>query len=239
MKIRIKFSKQGPVRFIGHLDVMRYFQKVMRRAGVDIRYSEGFSPHQIMSFASPLSVGLTSNGEYMDIEVNSTGSSAEMIKKINDTNVEGIKVLSYRLLLDTAKNAMSQVAAADYCVRVKDEYSSEISPDFPQNFFNFCKNEKIEIIKTTKKGERTVNLSPFIYEVKMPEPDTVFLKLSSGSTVNVKPEQLLTAFFSEKQIEYRPYVFQVEREELYADEDPEGQHRFVPLKEYGQDITDN
>ena len=51
MKIRIKFSKQGAMKFIGHLDTMRYFQKAMRRADVDIRYSEGFSPHQIMSFA--------------------------------------------------------------------------------------------------------------------------------------------------------------------------------------------
>ena len=47
MKIRIKFSKQGAMKFIGHLDTMRYFQKAMRRADVDIRYSEGFSPHQI------------------------------------------------------------------------------------------------------------------------------------------------------------------------------------------------
>ena len=54
MKIRIKFTKQGPVKFIGHLDVMRYFQKAMRRADVDIKYSEGFSPHQVMSFAAPL-----------------------------------------------------------------------------------------------------------------------------------------------------------------------------------------
>ena len=68
MKIRIKFSKQGAMKFIGHLDTMRYFQKVMRRADVDIRYSEGFSPHQIMSFAAPLGVGITSNGEYVDIE---------------------------------------------------------------------------------------------------------------------------------------------------------------------------
>ena len=51
MKIRIKFKKYGPMKFIGHLDVMRYFQKAMRRAGVDICYSGGFSPHQIMSFA--------------------------------------------------------------------------------------------------------------------------------------------------------------------------------------------
>ena len=80
MKIRIKFSKQGHLRFIGHLDVMRYFQKVMRRADVNIRYSEGFSPHQIMSFAAPLGVGLTGSGEYLDIEVLATDSSEEMIR---------------------------------------------------------------------------------------------------------------------------------------------------------------
>ena len=103
MKIRIKFRKQGAVKFVGHLDIMRYFQKVMRRADVDIRYSEGFSPHQIMSFAAPLGVGLTSNGEYVDIEVNSTESSQEMVSRINAANVEGITVTSYRKLPDSAK----------------------------------------------------------------------------------------------------------------------------------------
>ena len=70
LKIRIKFRKQGSMKFVGHLDMMRYFQKAMRRADVKIRYSEGFSPHQIMSFAAPLGVGITSNGEYLDIEAN-------------------------------------------------------------------------------------------------------------------------------------------------------------------------
>ena len=51
MNVRIKFQKTGPLRFISHLDVMRYFQKVIRRAGIDICFSEGFSPHMIMSFA--------------------------------------------------------------------------------------------------------------------------------------------------------------------------------------------
>lgn len=72
MRIRIKFKKYGAMKFIGHLDMMRYFQKAMRRAEIDICYSEGFSPHQIMSFAAPLGVGITSDGEYLDIEVNST-----------------------------------------------------------------------------------------------------------------------------------------------------------------------
>ena len=48
MKIRIKFEKDGVMRYIGHLDIMRYFQKSMRRAEIDICYSTGFSPHQIM-----------------------------------------------------------------------------------------------------------------------------------------------------------------------------------------------
>ncbi len=50
------------MKFIGHLDVMRYFQKALRRAEIDVKFSEGMSPHMIMSFAAPLGVGLTSDG---------------------------------------------------------------------------------------------------------------------------------------------------------------------------------
>ena len=64
IKLRIKFRKFGPLRFIGHLDVMRFFQKAIRRAEIDVAYTGGFSPHQIMTFAAPLGVGLESNGEY-------------------------------------------------------------------------------------------------------------------------------------------------------------------------------
>ena len=65
MKVRIKFSKYSSMIFIGHLDMMRYFQKAMRRAEIDISYSQGFNPHQIMSFAAPLGVGQTSESEYL------------------------------------------------------------------------------------------------------------------------------------------------------------------------------
>ena len=90
MKIRIKFSKHGNMKFIGHLDIMRYFQKAIRRAEIDIVYSEGFSPHQKISFAAPLGVGLLSEGEYMDIEVHTSKPSQEMIKALNAVMAEGI-----------------------------------------------------------------------------------------------------------------------------------------------------
>ena len=68
MKIRIKFAKTGVMKFVGHLDVMRYFQKAIRRAELPIAYSEGFSPRMLLSsFASPLGVGISSTGEYFDM----------------------------------------------------------------------------------------------------------------------------------------------------------------------------
>ena len=82
MEIRIKFAKYDTMKFISHLEVMRYFQKAVRRSGLDVAYTEGFNPHQIMSFAAPLGVGITSDGEYFDIEVHSTKSSKEMIADI-------------------------------------------------------------------------------------------------------------------------------------------------------------
>ena len=103
MKVRVKFSKYGPVKFIGHLDIMHYFQKAVRRAGIDVAYSEGFSPHQIMSFASPLGVGMESYGEYMDIEVVSMPSAKQMKNDLNQVMVEGMEILSVTPLPDRAK----------------------------------------------------------------------------------------------------------------------------------------
>ena len=112
MKLRIKFRKYGPIRFIGHLDVMRFFQKANRRAELDVAYTGGFSPHQIMSFAAPLGVGLTSNGEYMDLEVHSLTSCEDVKQRLNAASVPGIEITSVKILPDKAGNAMASVAAA-------------------------------------------------------------------------------------------------------------------------------
>lgn len=129
MKIRIKFRKWGVMKFIGHLDMMRYFQKAVRRAKIDIRYSEGYSPHQIMSFAAPLGVGITSDGEYFDIEVNESMTSKEAVAALNETMVDGVEVTSYVKLPDKAKTAMSIVAAADYRLSYKEGYESPFSTE--------------------------------------------------------------------------------------------------------------
>ena len=87
LKARIKFRKYGIMKFIGHLDVMRFFQKVMRRADIPIAFTGGYSPHMIMSFAQPLGVGITSDGEYLDIELKEPIDSKEAVRRMNQVMV--------------------------------------------------------------------------------------------------------------------------------------------------------
>ena len=117
MRVRIKFTKTGSMKYIGHLDVMRYFQKALRRAHLDVAFSEGFSPHMLMSFAAPLGVGITSSGEYFDLDLKSSVSSRELTQRLNEQMAEGIEVLSVRQIgEDKASKCMTLVAAADYLV---------------------------------------------------------------------------------------------------------------------------
>ena len=99
MNVRVKFAKYGAVKFIGHLDVMRYFQKANRRAELNIVYSQGFNPHQIMSFAAPLGVGLTSDGEYVDLELHEMDTPEEMIARLNATMNEGFLITGFKFFL--------------------------------------------------------------------------------------------------------------------------------------------
>ncbi|BCN30691.1 TIGR03936 family radical SAM-associated protein [Anaeromicropila herbilytica] len=161
MKARLKFSKTGSMKFIGHLDIMRYFQKAFRRSEIAVEYSQGYSPHQLISFAAPLGVGLTSEAEYLDMQLSESLSSKKMIDIINETMVEGINVEGFRALSDDSKNAMSIVAAADYSVSVKEGYI--VCDDFANQFKKFVMQDEITILKKSKKSEKEVDIKPFIY----------------------------------------------------------------------------
>ena len=222
MKIRLRFSKQGQMKFIGHLDMVRYFQKVMRRSEVDVAYSEGFSPHQKMSFAAPLSVGVLSRGEYFDLEVNSTESSKVMLERINAQNAEGVEVLSYKLLPDDAKNAMSVVAGADYKV---------YTDLFNQNMLDaFMNQDQIIVLKKTKKSEKEVDIKPLIYNIKL-EDDGIFMQVAQGSASNLKPDLVMDAFAKFAQGTLPAYVT-YERIDMYCLEDD----NLVSLDDIGGNI---
>ena len=180
MKVRVKFQKFGAMKFVGHLDVMRYFQKAFRRAGYDSEYTKGFNPHQIMSFAAPLGVGLTSDCEYVDIGLHSSETPETMVKKINAVMTDGFYVNGYHFLKDAEENeksvtAMSLVSSADYLVSLKDGYSLSdtiISKDeFQKAFEEFYAKQDITINKKTKKSETVVDIKPMITLVSFDEKE--------------------------------------------------------------------
>lgn len=235
MKIRIKFAKQGNMKFIGHLDVMRYFQKVMRRADVDIRYSEGFSPHQIMSFAAPLGVGITSRGEYVDIEVLSTDSSKEMLRRINGVSVEGMEVLSYKRLPDTAASAMSIVADSDYRVTFRQGKEPEDWEGFAAGLEAFADQDQILVTKKTKKGEKETDIRPMIHSLSV-DGQTVRMRLATGSVANLKPEAVIRAYMDQAGLVLEDFALLVQREEVYGSRGTGEGAELVPLDAFGEEI---
>lgn len=238
MKIRIKFSKYGNMKFIGHLDTMRYFQKAMRRADIDIAYSTGFSPHQIMSFAAPLGVGITSEGEYLDIEVHSTRSTAESVAALNAAMVEGFSVIDYRKLPDDAKTAMSIVSCADYTLTYREGYEGSHSLEgLRESVHAFYEvPETIPIIKKTKKSEKTIDLKQLVYDFKVVEVEdrpAFYLKVSTGSTDNIKPELVLEHLYKYLGLELKDFTFRTHRHDVYTGSAAEG---FISLNDMGEVI---
>lgn len=232
MILRIKFTKHGPIRFIGHLDVMRYFQKAIRRADIDVAYSSGFSPHQIMSFAQPLSVGLESNGEYMDIEVHSITSCTDVMDRLNQVSAPGIKVVSVKILPEGAGNAMASVAAASYTVCFREGREPKLN--IPEALPAFLSKEQILITKETKKGTREVDLKQGIYELTW-EEDAFHMLVDASSAGNIKPIQIIEALLADNGETLQENALFVTREDVFTDIGEDGKHNFVPLDDIGMD----
>jgi len=231
MKVRIKFQKQGNLRFIGHLDVMRTFQKMNRRAKLDVKYSMGFSPHQEMSFATPLGLGLTSTSEYADIELLSAPHRQELIDLLNSVNVPELRILDARLLPDKAKNAMSLLEAADYTVRFREGCEPEDIEEFFGAFEAFLERPVIPFMKESKTRNEEADLKSYLrlYERR---GNAMFFRVDAGSRRNLRPELLLEAFCEERGEHYNFLNYDINRDELYGEEDG----KLIRLLDYGEDF---
>lgn len=229
MKIRIKFSKSGALKFIGHLDVMRYFQKLIRRSKIPVAYSQGLSPHQIMSFALPLGIGLTSDGEYVDIEITEPVSSDYAVEVMNKNSVEGIEILSFKMLDDSSENAMSSVKAADYLIKFRDDILP--TEDLVGEFKKFISQNTIDILKVTKKSERMLDIKPFIYRYDVGK-DSIKLRLCCGSVDNTKPELVMEAFYNYLSLPFDDYSLLIKRIDLFTGSYPS----FISLNDIGENI---
>lgn len=222
------------MKFVGHLDTMRYFQKALRRSGLPVAFSGGYSPHMIMSFAAPLGVGTTSLGEYFDMELTETVPTDEIERRLNKAMTEGVSVRSARKVEDgKASTAMALVAAADYLVRFRS--GKEPVSFWQEKIAGFIGQEQIIVTKKTKRSEKTVDIRPYIYQMDAREGG-IFLKLAAASSNYTKPELVMDTFFKWMGEEPLPCAYMMERREVYADTGTEEAPCFVPLEALGEKV---
>ncbi|MBO4310599.1 MAG: DUF2344 domain-containing protein [Lachnospiraceae bacterium] len=222
MVLRFKFKKYGPIVYIGHLDIMRFFQKAIRRSGIDASYTEGFSPHLKLSFAQPLSVGVETDGDYFDLEMNSLPDMETLVSKMNEQCVEGIEILNVTLLDDDTGNGMSSVKASDY-IYYFDDISNEkekIEEFFSQDSYVF------EYIRKDKL--KTKDLMEDIYEMKILDNERIMVKVNASSAGNLKAD-VVTEALEKYGIKSKCNKFK--RRDLYTTDDS---GKFISLRDLGK-----
>jgi len=124
-RLRVTFGRGEEVKYITHLDLMRFWERALRRAGIPVAYSEGFSPSPRLALAAPLPVGVTSSGELMDAYLDRRVTPQHFIKAVSEQVSPGIALLEVREVGLGLPSLQSQVRWAEYEVDVATDRSAE------------------------------------------------------------------------------------------------------------------
>lgn len=191
--VRLNFSKTGRAIYISHLDINRMMTRAVRRAKLPMWYTEGFNPHPYLTFALPLSLGQSSDCEYMDIRIEGDMSDEEIMNRLNETLPEGVKILSVGAPVHDAK----EIEKALYFVKLifSDEQTAKL---FAEKSRELADGEELLAEKRGKKGHKKImkqiNLIEFIYDLKITTAENfvnIQCVLAAGNTNNLNPALLV------------------------------------------------
>lgn len=224
-KYRIKYTKGPELRFVSHLDMMRIFQRAMKRAGLPIGYSHGFNPHQLMSFANPLSLGMTSIGEYLDVEFVDFEEEQQIVKKLNAIMNDGIEIVNATRMAQTAQNAMASITACEYEVYFNELLDAVTVNKYAEDFFN---QKEIIAMKKTKNNNKETDIRPDIFKLKDISDEQcgkIDLVLAAGSIRSLRADLVAETFCKFASAEFNKYKVRYKRIDMYRELDGE----LVPL----------
>lgn len=228
--IRIRFSRGEAVKFISHLDLMKVFERAIRRTGLPIAYSKGFNPHPHMVFGLPLSVGMTSDCEYADFELVNETEPEMFMQRLNAALPEGIRVTA-AALNDSKKNIMASISGAEYILQVfaKEDLSAEKMADGLENMLK-CESIKVDKESVSKDGRKVLKeteirpmiLNATIEAIKTPPPGyegfgsaySIKAELKAGSEANLRPDLFLKALM--RQLDISAAAVRMHRSALYS-----------------------
>lgn len=230
MKVRylIKFSKEGEIKFISHLDLLRTVHRMIRRTDLPVEYSKGFSPHMNVTIAQPLSVGMYSSGEYMDMACLEDVEVEEIKNRLNAAAPRGIKIYDVvKVMEENTPPSMALIEAAEYRIAIKYTEVGQLKTELEK----LSELKQWNIVKTTKSGEKEVDIRPLIKQITFDiTAGTLMVEtmVSSGSRENLSAA-LLAEFISKHTSGVNTDDFiDIERKDMFALKN--GQ--LLPLNEY-------
>lgn len=202
--IRVRFTRGDEVKFIGHLDMMKVFERAIRRSGLPIAYSQGYNPHPGIVFGLPLSVGTTSFGEYADFELSSAIDAGEFMDTLNKSLPDGINIVA-AAEKNVKTNIMASIAQADYSIDIfmHEAISQQAAEEKLKRMMSM---EQINVIKEGKAGAKEVDIKPLIIGARLETIEkvpagyedfavafTLKCTFKAGSASNLRPELFVSA----------------------------------------------
>ncbi|MCG8538895.1 MAG: TIGR03936 family radical SAM-associated protein [Clostridia bacterium] len=229
-KILVKFTKQDRMKFLSHLELIRVVERALRRADIALKFSQGFNPHPKISFAAPLAVGVSSEGEYLTVEIEEKIDSNDFQKKLNMELPKGIKFIKCKYVDTKTKSLMSIVEDSTYvvkCYTQRDYQYNEISRILEK----FLQRNEIFYEKVGKKNKvRTVDIRKHIKEaiiLALEDKEIIFkITTSTGSQGNLKPEIVI-----EKLVELEGVAMDLEKLRVHRLEtfSSKGDRKLIPI----------
>jgi radical SAM family uncharacterized protein/radical SAM-linked protein len=190
-KIRIRWSKGAPVRFISHLDCLRTMERSIRRADVPVAFTEGFNPHLKLSFGPPLSLGFTSDDEYLDLQTDDVFTD-RMFRRLQNSLPRGFKLLNYLPVYNTRESLAAMLNRATYHVTLTEDI-----PDALDQVRQFVEATEVEVFRPKK--QKMVNIRPSVVSLTSTHdgPDhTYSFTLKLGEPGVAKPLEVLASVTS-------------------------------------------
>lgn len=202
-KIRVQFKRGEQLRFLSHLDQQRLFGRALRRAKLPIAFSQGFNPHPIISFANAMSVGMTSDCEYVDIGLDveelDDSSLGKMKKSLSLAMPDGIRISKIEHLPKDAKSLTRLITSADYDVICQGLHVNNFD-DFSRYLEDFNKKKEIIYSKKNKKGklqDKNIRENFDTITTEKNGKDVVFhVKILPVSGSLIRPETLVKIFLN-------------------------------------------
>ena len=210
-KLRLLFAKTDRAVYISHLDLMHVLQRVFLRAGYQLKYSEGFNPHPVISIAVPLSVGAASECELLDFTLlDESIDFAELIERVNAKMPEGIKALEVYEPVRKASGIKWLRVEGVY------EYDDRDAAAMAEALQAFYQNAEIPVVRKTKRGEGVLDIAPHIREMKISAEDAG-VRVEAVISVNeptINPDLLVNALRQKAQ-DIAPDFAKFKRLEIY------------------------